>query len=101
MTGGSHVHPDKYLGVAWRTVRRPRADCPRGRCYKILSPLARGFPLAAVLTALHWFDDLFMLPLPVVAAGDDECSNFSLRWIISLSSRTSWKWILCDTSLCS
>ena len=33
MTGGSHVHPDKYLGVAWRTVRRPRADYPRGRCY--------------------------------------------------------------------
>ena len=27
-------HPsDKYLGDAWRTVRRPRADCPRGRCY--------------------------------------------------------------------
>ena len=23
MTGGSHIHPDKYLGVAWRTVRRP------------------------------------------------------------------------------
>ena len=21
MTGGSHVHLDKYLGVAWRTVR--------------------------------------------------------------------------------
>ena len=21
MTGGSHDHPDKYLGVAWRTVR--------------------------------------------------------------------------------
>ena len=21
MTGGSHVHPGKYLGVAWRTVR--------------------------------------------------------------------------------
>ena len=33
MTGGSHIHPDKYLGDAWRTVRRPRADCPRGRCY--------------------------------------------------------------------
>ena len=21
MTGGSHIHPDKYLGVTWRTVR--------------------------------------------------------------------------------
>ena len=28
MTSGSHIHPDKYLGDAWRTVRRPRADCP-------------------------------------------------------------------------
>ena len=35
MTGGSHIHPDKYLGDAWRTVRRPRADCPRGRCYML------------------------------------------------------------------
>jgi hypothetical protein len=33
MTSGSHIHLDKYLGDAWRTVRRPRADCPRGRCY--------------------------------------------------------------------
>ena len=33
MTGGSHVPPDKYLGVAWRTVRQPWADRPRGRCY--------------------------------------------------------------------
>jgi len=33
MTGGSYVHPDKYLGDAWRTVRRPLADCPRDRCY--------------------------------------------------------------------
>ena len=40
MTGGSHVHPDKYMGVAWRTVRRPRADCPRGRCYT--PPLTSG-----------------------------------------------------------
>ena len=33
MTSGSHTHPDKYLGDAWRTVRRPLADCPRDRCY--------------------------------------------------------------------
>ena len=33
MTSGSHIHPDKYLGDVWRTVRRPRADCPRGMCY--------------------------------------------------------------------
>ena len=31
MISGSHIHPDKYLGDAWRTVHRPRADCPRGR----------------------------------------------------------------------
>ena len=30
MTSGSHDYPDKYLGDAWRTVRRPLADCPRG-----------------------------------------------------------------------
>ena len=23
LTSGSHIHPDKYLGDAWRTVRRP------------------------------------------------------------------------------
>ena len=28
MTSGSHIHPNKYLGDAWWTVRRPRADCP-------------------------------------------------------------------------
>ena len=33
MTSGSHTHPDKYLGNAWRTVRRSRTDCPRGRRY--------------------------------------------------------------------
>jgi hypothetical protein len=33
MIGGSQDHTDKYLGIAWRTVRRPRADRPRGRCY--------------------------------------------------------------------
>ena len=33
LTSGSHIHPDKYLGDAWRTVRRPLADCPRGGCY--------------------------------------------------------------------
>ena len=33
MTGGSHDHPDKYLGDASRTVRRHLADCPRGGCY--------------------------------------------------------------------
>ena len=33
MTSGSHTHPDKYLGDAWRTVRRSREDCLRGRCY--------------------------------------------------------------------
>jgi len=33
MTGGSHIHPDKYLGVAC-------ADCPRGRCYS--GPKTRG-----------------------------------------------------------
>jgi len=36
MTSGSHTHPDKYLGDAWRTVRRPLADCPRGGCYNRL-----------------------------------------------------------------
>ena len=36
MTSGSHIHPDKYLGDAWRTVRRPQADCLRGRCYILL-----------------------------------------------------------------
>ena len=37
MTGGSHVHPDKYLGVAWRTVRQPeRTVCEAG--VTILSP---------------------------------------------------------------
>ena len=35
MTGGSHDHTAKYLGVAWRTVCRPRADRPRGRCYSV------------------------------------------------------------------
>ena len=34
MTGGSHDHPDKYLGDASRTVRRHLADCPRGGCYR-------------------------------------------------------------------
>ena len=34
LTSGSHVHPDKYLDDASRTVRRPRADCPRVRCYQ-------------------------------------------------------------------
>ena len=37
MTGGSHIHPDKYLGVAWRTVRRPeRTLCEAG--VTIISP---------------------------------------------------------------
>ena len=39
MTGESHIPPDKYLGDDWWTVRRLRADCPRGSCY---SPRARG-----------------------------------------------------------
>ena len=43
MTSGSHAHPAKYLIDAWRTVRRPRADCPRGRCYR---PVATGGALA-------------------------------------------------------
>ena len=33
MTGGSHIHLDKYLGIAW-------ADRPRGRCYS--GPKTRG-----------------------------------------------------------
>ena len=33
MTSVFYIHPDKYLGDAWRTVRRPLADCPRGGRY--------------------------------------------------------------------
>ena len=51
MTGGSHDHPDKYLGVAWRTVRWSLADCPRGRCYtfRIMPPSAAYIGLRMML----------------------------------------------------
>ena len=39
MTSGSHIHLEKYLGDVWRTVRRSRADCPRGRCYTLVLQL--------------------------------------------------------------
>ena len=59
MTGGSHDHPDKYLGVAWQTVRRSRADCPRGRCYnQTTTQLAPLFPAFAVLV----LDTAYSLP---------------------------------------
>ena len=29
MTSGPHIHPDKYLDDAWRTVRASQADRPR------------------------------------------------------------------------
>jgi len=51
MTGGSHDHPDKYLGDASRTVRRPRADCPRVRCYNA--------PLHCCIISLFWLIPLY------------------------------------------
>ena len=47
VTGGSHDYPDKYMGDAWRIVRRPLADCPRGRCYSRVAHIGCGEDAAA------------------------------------------------------